>query len=96
MTAKEGDNAVLACEVEGNPAPLVTWIAPNGTVIQNRTSDTNLTLEIVFRNSSGMYVCNATNMLGTDAKGVYLDVQCKSLLQFFLSNCFSMQFGFSL
>ena len=44
VTAIEDDHVVLVCTAKGYPAPHVAWIAPNGTVLQNQTTDTNLTL----------------------------------------------------
>ena len=77
MTVVEGSTVVLVCTAEGSPTPHVTWIAPNGTVLQNRTTDTNLTLPNVSRYSSGTYQCNARNELGSDSATVKLDVWCK-------------------
>ena len=73
----EHQDALLVCEVEGNPTPNVTWTAPNGTVLQSGTGDTNLTLYNVTRGDSGTYVCKATNELASDSKGALLDVQCE-------------------
>ena len=73
----EHQDALLACEVEGNPTPNVTWTAPNGTVLQSGTGGTNLTLYNVTRGDSGTYVCKATNELASDSKGALLDVQCE-------------------
>ena len=85
VTAIEDDHVVLVCTAKGYPAPHVAWIAPNGTVLQNQTTDTNLTLPNVSRHSSGTYQCNATNKLGSDSATVELDVLCKFLsLWFFL------------
>ena len=79
VTYLEDDDVVLVCTAEGYPTPHVTWIAPNGTVLQNRTTDTNLTLPNVSRHSSGTYQCNATNELGSDSATAKLDVLCKFL-----------------
>ena len=78
VTAVEGSDALLVCEVEGNPVPLVSWTSPNGTVLQNRTSSTNLTLLNVSRHSRGEFVCQTSNNIGqSDSKELYLDVLCK-------------------
>ena len=84
ITAVEGSTVVLPCTAEGYPSPHVVWIAPNGTVLQNRTTDTNLTLPNVSRHSSGtLYQCKATNELGSHSATVKLDVLCKfSFLSF--------------
>ena len=77
ITAVEGSTVVLPCTAEGSPTPHVAWIAPNGTVLQNRTTDTNLTLPNLSRHSSGTYQCNATNELKSDSATVKLEVWCK-------------------
>ena len=76
VAAVEGSTVVLVCTTEGSPTPHVTWIAPNGTVLQNRTTGTNLTLPNVSRHSSGTYQCNATNKLGSHSVIVNLHVMC--------------------
>ena len=65
-TVPEGNDTLLRCDVEGNPAPRVIWFAPNGTVLQNQTSGTNLTLEDVSHASHGTYNCTVKNYLGSD------------------------------
>ena len=77
VTVVEGSHVTLPCTAEGNPTPHVVWIAPNGTVLQNRTTDTNLTLPNVSRHSSGTYQCVAVNELGSATVKVNLVVWCK-------------------
>ena len=76
VTTVEGRPVVLVCKAEGYPTPHVAWIAPNGTVLQNRTSDTNLTL-IVSPGSRGMYKCEAKNELNSESRIVHLNVLCE-------------------
>ena len=80
VTAVEGSTAVLVCKAEGSPTPHVTWISPNGTVLQNRTTDTNLIFTNVSRHSSGTYRCNASNELGSHSVTTNLVVWCKYFL----------------
>ena len=80
VTGVEGSHVTLPCTTKGYPTPHVAWIAPNGTVLQNRTTDTNLTLPNVSRHSSGTYQCVAANELGSDSATVKLDVWCKFLI----------------
>ena len=77
VTVLEGNDTLLRCEVEGNPAPQVIWFAPNGTVLQNQTSGTNLTLEDVSHASHGTYNCTVKNYLGSESGTVHLNVKCK-------------------
>ena len=93
VTAVEGDDAVLVCEVEGNPTPQVTWIAPNGTELQSGIGDTNLTLYGVTRGDSGTYVCNVRNEVGGIAVKRRLHVLCKCSLgsgSFIVFSCFPL------
>ena len=80
VRAVESSTAVLVCKAEGYPTPHVTWISPNGTVLQNRTTDTNLIFTNVSRHSSGTYRCNASNELGSHSVTTNLVVWCKYFL----------------
>ena len=91
ITAVEGSHVTLLCTAEGYPTPHVAWIAPNGTVPQNRTTDTILTLPNVSRHSSGTYQCNATNKVGSDSMTVKLVVLCKLSFLSFLVNARSSE-----
>ena len=74
----EGNHMVLVCTVDGNPTPNMAWIAPNGTTLQNRTSDGNFTFPSVSRDDSGQYWCNATNGVDPPKSAmVELHVLCK-------------------
>ena len=77
VTVVEGSTVVLVCTAEGNPTPHVAWIAPNGTVLQNRTTDTNLMLKSVSRHCRGSYQCVAANERGSATVKVNLVVWCK-------------------
>ena len=77
VTVVEGSHVTLPCTAEGNPTPHVAWIAPNGTVLQNRTTDTNLTFTDITRHSNGTYECVASNDLGFPSVKVNLVVMCK-------------------
>ena len=76
----EGGNVTLVCMAEGNPAPHVAWIAPNGSYLQNGTSEANLTLNKLSRHDNATYWCNATNQVGSDSAPFKLNVFCKSCL----------------
>ena len=77
VTVAEGSNVTLPCTAEGYPTPHVAWIAPNGTVLQNRTTDTNLTVTDVTHRNNGTYQCVASNDLESSSVKVNLIVFCK-------------------
>ena len=79
----EGSHVTLPCTAEGYPTPHVAWIAPNGTVLQNRTTDTNLTFIDITRHSNGTYECVASNYLEPPSVKVNLVVLCKYLISHF-------------
>ena len=83
VTVVEGSNVTLPCTADGNPTPHVAWIAPNGTVLQNRTTDTNLTFIDITRHSNGTYECVARNDLEPSSVKVNLVVLCKYLISHF-------------
>ncbi|XP_043936672.1 neural cell adhesion molecule 1-A-like [Protopterus annectens] len=62
----EGDDADIACDVEGIPSPEVTW-THNGHDISNRQNDrisiqanNHLQIKKIHRLDDGIYVCNAS------------------------------------
>ena len=74
----EGRDVTLVCTAEGNPAPHVAWIAPNGSYLQNGTSEARLTLNKLSRHDNATYWCNATNQVGSDSALFKLNAFCKS------------------
>ena len=78
----EGEAISLNCEVDGSPAPSVTWQFFHNMVTYNLTSDSikyiisNSTLTIldVTPSDSGKYRCTATNIIGTISADVQLVV----------------------
>ena len=75
LTVPEGRDAILTCRVCGRPRPVVTWIAPDHTLIESAphvkaiqytdTGIATLHLEYVPTWMSGDYTCTITNDLGT-------------------------------
>lgn len=76
MTVYEKENVTLVCNALGDTPPYVAWIH-NGHVIQNRTSNTQLVLQAVHVDSSGMYVCQANNQNGEVRQGIHVEVKSK-------------------
>ncbi|XP_032084325.1 sialic acid-binding Ig-like lectin 10 [Thamnophis elegans] len=63
LTAQEGDSLELFCQADSNPPATTSWEKRDGHLqkpLDNQLRLTNLTVE-----DEGVYVCTATNMLGT-------------------------------
>lgn len=67
VSAQNGDNISLDCEVGGDPNPTVLWHREDGTLPQGRTSIQNGKLKIdkVTPKDEGVYICEAQNTVGT-------------------------------
>ena len=63
-------NVTLVCTVIGDPNPVITWLRrrENGDVHQIKSTtnkyNSNLTIVLATIEHSGVYVCNASNILG--------------------------------
>ena len=92
----EGINITFTCESTGIPLPTITWSKDNETLndrvfvsdsviglVVNRNVtrvSVNLTITNTSREDTGVYVCSATNHVGSDSSNVSIIVQCKLLL----------------
>ena len=95
-TVNEGINITVTCESIGIPLPTITWsrdnrnlnnrvfvsdsvtgLVENGNV--TRVS-VNLTIASTSREDTGVYICSASNYVGSDSNNVSIIVQCKFLL----------------
>ena len=57
----------LVCSVEGDPPPYVAWInVADGSVLQNRTVNTNYVIPSVSSINKGTYRCVTGNICGND------------------------------
>ena len=65
--------------MEGNPPPYVAWInVTDGSVLQNRTVNTNYVIPNVSSLHKGTYRCVMENRCGNDSKVMNItDVYCK-------------------
>ena len=77
VTVIEGNTLYLACEVEGNPQPVVSW-EKDGNILQNSTKNTNFIRHHTKKDDTGRYKCKATNSVGSDSYAV--DVTIKGRL----------------
>lgn len=64
------------CIATGHPQPIITWNKSEGVLPESRTIIQNASLTIVNAtvNDSGLYVCTATNSVGTESSFVELTV----------------------
>ncbi|XP_074859788.1 immunoglobulin superfamily member 10 isoform X2 [Carettochelys insculpta] len=80
---KAGDNAVLDCEVVGEPKPKIFWLLPSSDMISASTDryllhhNGSLSVSKVKLLDAGEYVCVARNAGGDDTKQYKLDVVSK-------------------
>lgn len=74
VTALVGHNIKLHCDVEGDPKPTTSWIAPPN--VNNAYEDKNgdLILLNVQTGDAGAYICKASNSFGTASSVVTLVV----------------------
>ena len=72
----ESEAASLQCSASGNPAPKVVWSRVNGSLPVGRSAVFGGKLEVQNSgmNDSGVYQCEATNILGVAHKRVQLVV----------------------
>ncbi|NXM67481.1 IGS10 protein, partial [Serilophus lunatus] len=85
IIAKPGRTTTLNCSVDGNPAPDVSWMLPNGTWFSSniRTpqflarSEGTLTVYNPGRDQGGRYRCAARNKVGYIEKLIVLEVAQK-------------------
>ena len=74
---KEGDNVTLPeCHALGHPTPTVTWRRALRHLPRNRTRGGRGTVAVLsaVKSDSGLYVCEASNLLGVARAGIPLVV----------------------
>lgn len=72
VTVRDGDQLVLTCTVKGDPEPQVTW-TKNGKPLSSseilslkyKNGVSTLTINEVFPEDEGVFVCTATNSIGS-------------------------------
>ena len=73
VTAREGDDISLECDVGGDPEPVFTWTREDGRRIETARTDT-LRLRKVMSDDEGVYQCTAENAVGSVSGSVSLIV----------------------
>ncbi|KAL9970388.1 hypothetical protein ACROYT_G022753 [Oculina patagonica] len=75
-TVEEGGTATFTCSATGQPQPEVKWNKSDGSLPTSRTitHDGMLTVMNADVGDSGLYICTATNAVGSNSSGVTLKV----------------------
>ena len=93
---RERNTTIITCEALGYPLPTVVWSRTNGTLSDRvSVSDSvsvptgygnvtrvsvNLTITNASREDTGVYMCSASNQIGSDDSNTNIIVQCKFVL----------------
>ena len=70
-TVFTGDSFILNCSANGYPAPVVRWFKDGSLIFQN----TSLAFPSLNQSDTGLYMCNASNIAGSDTYEVQLVVR---------------------
>ncbi|GFR08100.1 twitchin, partial [Trichonephila clavata] len=84
-TVQDGESVTLKCTISGDPEPQVEW-TKNGKALHSskeislkyKTGVATLSIEEVYPEDAGEYVCKATNSIGEVSTKCKLQVQGKS------------------
>ncbi|GFU14694.1 twitchin, partial [Nephila pilipes] len=84
-TVQDGESVTLKCTISGDPEPQVEW-TKNGSALHSskeislkyKSGIATLTIEEVYPEDAGEYVCKATNSIGTVSTKSKLQVLGKS------------------
>ncbi|GFO48636.1 hemicentin-1 [Plakobranchus ocellatus] len=85
MTVREGERLNLACTASGNPQPSISWTLPDNSSYVYQEGETGdqeisvledgqLIIRYVARDNHGIFICSASNMLGTATVSVTVAV----------------------
>lgn len=70
-TVFTGDSFILNCSANGYPTPVVRWFKDGSLIYQN----TSLAFPSLNQSDTGLYMCNASNIAGSDTYEVQLVVR---------------------
>lgn len=79
VTAEEGGRALFSCSGDGDPAPTVSWMRPQGARLGRAgrvrvLEDGTLEIRSVQLRDRGPYVCVVSNVAGNDSLRTWLEV----------------------
>ena len=76
LTAEEKQTVTVICNATGNPQPNVTWSKAFGNLPEGRARLTSkrLTIHNVAKKDSGIYICQADNILGSATNAIQFKV----------------------
>ena len=93
--ALENNTITITCEALGYPPPTVVWSRTNGILCDRvSVSDSasvptgygnvtrvsvNLTIANASREDTGVYMCSANNIVGSDNRNASITIKCKLL-----------------
>lgn len=83
VTVDEGGRAVLDCNATGNPTPTVSWFQSSlpvpvpGDMRIRQASNDSLIVTNVSAEDGGVYVCEASNIAGSETATLELVVNGK-------------------
>lgn len=79
MGMTPGENVTLNCSAEGNPRPVIRWDYTSAVNVKETTGGHQSTISITGATSTntGVYICAATNKVGTVTRTVSLSMQVK-------------------
>ncbi|XP_070832865.1 matrix-remodeling-associated protein 5-like [Chaetodon trifascialis] len=88
VTGTVGEPVSLSCEASGSPLPHMSWVLPDGTIVQQGLavsggltvqSNGSLSLSNPSQRDAGHYRCIAVNQYGSDSLSMELDLHMRHL-----------------
>ncbi|XP_060882539.1 intercellular adhesion molecule 5 [Labrus mixtus] len=76
----QGENVTFNCTAEGNPSPKMQWKFPSAVNVIETTGGRYRNISIIGATSTnaGVYICNATNDIGTVTRSVTVRMRSKT------------------
>uniref|UniRef100_A0A3Q2WJE1 Ig-like domain-containing protein n=1 Tax=Haplochromis burtoni TaxID=8153 RepID=A0A3Q2WJE1_HAPBU len=77
VTVEEGETVRFTCDIDGEPAPTVTWIHESRTIVSSHHIQDLTTLIItgVKKEDAGSYTLKLSNELGSDTATVHISIR---------------------